>query len=189
IVASPAIAEAEGWRLELVMLSFSAGLAVSAVAGIVVGRWLDDRGPRLIMTVGSALGPVALVVVALAPDLLTFTIGWLIAGLAQSAVLYQAAFTVIARRYGARRRAAMTILTLAGGLASTVFAPVVAGLLTATDWRTTFLILAAFLLVTTVPLHWFSLEHRWDQASGGKDEEHVHTVSTVIRTRRFWMLE
>src|SRR5690606_35130710 len=187
IVASPAIAEAEGWRLELVMLSFSAGLAVSAVAGIVVGRWLDDRGPRLIMTVGSALGPVALVVVALAPDLLTFTIGWLIAGLAQSAVLYQAAFTVIARRYGPRRRGAMTILTLAGGLASTVFAPIVAWLLGFTDWRTMFLVLAAFLLVTTVPLHWCTLERAWTPVPHD-DSIAVHTVGAVVRRRRFWML-
>ena len=118
-------------------------------------------GPRLIMTVGSVVGPLGVVLVALAPNLAVLTVGWVIAGLAQSAVLYQAAFTVIARRYGARRRGAMTILTLAGGLASTVFAPIVAGLLWVTDWRTMFLILAGFLLLTTEPLHWFSLERTW----------------------------
>ncbi len=189
IVASPAISVATGWPVTLVTLSFSAGLIASAVAGVFIGRWLDERGPRLIMTLGSIVGPAGLVVVALAPNLALFTARWVIAGVAQSAVLYQAAFTVIARRRVPWRRPAMTILTLAGGLASTVFAPVVAGLLTVTDWRTTFLILAAFLLVTTVPLHWFSLERRWDQVPHGPAADHVHTVSTVIRTRRFWMLE
>ena len=57
-------------------------------------------GPRLIMTVGSVVGPLGVVLVALAPNLAVLTVGWVIAGLAQSAVLYQAAFTVIARRYG-----------------------------------------------------------------------------------------
>ncbi|MGM7698671.1 MFS transporter [Microbacterium sp. A84] len=189
IVASPAIADDTGWSIIFVTLSFSAGLIVSAVAGVFVGRWLDERGPRLIMTIGSIIGPAGLVVVALAPNLLIFTVGWLIAGAAQAAVLYQAAFTVIARRYRARRRGAMTILTLAGGLASTVFAPVVAGLLSITDWRSMFLILAGFLLVTTAPLHWFSLERTWVSVPHDDDAAQPHTVSTVIRTRQFWMLE
>ncbi|WP_229718137.1 MFS transporter [Microbacterium aerolatum] len=152
------------------------------------GRWLDARGPRLIMTIGSIVGPAGLIVVVIAPNLAVFTIGWVIAGLAQATVRYQAAFTVIAHRYGPRRRGAMTILTLAGGLASTVFAPIVAGLLTITDWRTTFLLLAGVLRVTTVPLHWFSLERAWTPIPHD-DTIQAHTVSTVIRTRRFWMLE
>lgn len=189
IVASPAIATDTGWPVTLVTLSFSASLIVSAAAGVFVGRWLDGRGPRLIMTVGSIVGPLGLAIIALAPNLAVFTAGWMVAGVGQSAVLYQAAFTVIARRHGARRRGAMTILTLAGGLASTVFAPVVAGLLTVTDWRTTFLILAGTLLVTTAPLHWFSLEARWAHTHEHSDSEKAHTVSAVVRTRRFWMLE
>lgn len=188
IVASPAIAADTGWPVALVTLSFSSGLVASAAAGVFVGRWLDLRGPRLIMTIGSIVGPSGLVIVVLAPNLGVFTLGWVIAGIAQSAVLYQAAFTVIARRYGSRRRGAMTILTLAGGLASTVFAPIVAGLLTVTDWRTMFLILAGILLITTVPLHWFSLERTWAPVVHDSDEQ-SHTVSSVIRTRRFWMLE
>jgi len=188
IVASPAIADDTGWPVALVTLSFSSGLVASAAAGVFVGRWLDLQGPRLIMTIGSIVGPSGLVIVVLAPNLGVFTLGWVIAGIAQSAVLYQAAFTVIARRYGSRRRGAMTILTLAGGLASTVFAPIVAGLRTVTDWRTMFLILAGILLITTVPLHWFSLERTWDPIIHDSDEQ-PHTVSSVIRTRRFWMLE
>ncbi|WP_022890241.1 MFS transporter [Agromyces italicus] len=189
IVAAPAIADETGWSVATVTLCFSGGLIVSAAAGIVVGRWLDDRGPRLVMTLGAIVGSLGLVVVSAASDLVVFTLGWVVCGLAQSAVLYQAAFTVIARRHGDSRRSAMTILTLAGGLASTVFAPVVAGLLTAFDWRATFLILAGALLVLTVPLHWFFLERAWAPLSPAHAGEAVHHVGAVIRTRRFWMLE
>jgi MFS family permease len=35
--------------------AFSLGLGVAALAGIPVGRWLDRRGARLLMTVGSCL--------------------------------------------------------------------------------------------------------------------------------------
>ena len=49
------------------------------------------------------------------------------------------------------------VLTIAGGLASTVAAPAVVGLLSITGWRETFLVLAGFLAVTTIPIHWFAL--------------------------------
>ena len=189
IIAAPAIADDTGWSIAAITLCFSGGLIVSAVAGIVVGRWLDDRGPRLIMTLGAVVGAVGLVVVSAAPDLVIFTLGWVVCGLAQSAVLYQAAFTVIARRHGDSRRGAMTILTLAGGLASTVFAPVVAGLLTMLDWRATFLVLATVLLVLTLPLHVIFLERAWVPLPAVQDGEAVHNVGTVIRSGRFWMLE
>ncbi|MGT2460823.1 MFS transporter [Sinomonas atrocyanea] len=188
IVAAPAIAADTGWPLAAVMLSFSAGLVASAVAGVAVGRWLDARGPRLVMTLGSILGPAGLAVVGTAPDLPVFTAGFIVVGLAQSAVLYQAAFTVIAHRYGPRRRGAMTVLTLAGGLASTVFAPTVAALLGAVGWRAAFLVLAGVLLATTAPLHWFTLEPAWAPHGEGAAPAQ-HSVRSVVRTRRFWMLE
>lgn len=189
IVAAPEIAAETGWTIAQVTLAFSIGLMVSAAVGIVAGRLLDERGPRLVMTAGALTGALGLVVVSAAPNLLVFALGWVICGVAQSAVLYQAAFTVITRRHGERRRGAMTILTLAGGLASTVFAPIVAGLLHVLDWRAVFLVLAATLLIVTLPLHWFFLERAWAPHPPAKGDEQVHTVGTVVRTRRFWMLE
>ncbi|MFL0412056.1 MFS transporter [Microbacterium paludicola] len=188
IVAAPVVAEDTGWPLALVTSLFSAGLIASALVGVPVGRRLDRHGPRAIMTLGSAVGSAGLAIVALAPDPVWFGIGWLVAGSAQAAVLYQAAFTVLARRYRTRRRGAMTVLTLAGGLASTVFAPIVAALLTATDWRTTFLLLAAVLAVTTIPLHWFTLEPTWQPLPAATDDDPDHRLGTVVRTRRFLAL-
>lgn len=189
IVAAPVIASETGWSLAAIALSFSAGLATSAVAGILVGRWLDDRSPRLVMTAGSLVGAAGLVAVSAAHDLVGFTAGWLVVGLGQSAVLYQAAFTVIARRYGAGRRRAMTVVTLAGGLASTVFAPIVAGMLGVTDWRTTFVVLAAALVLLSTPLHWCSLERAWPARPPPAPHEDVHALRDVLRSRRFWLLE
>ena len=189
IVAAPVIADDTGWTLSSITLAFSAGLLVSAGSGILVGRRLDRRGPRLVMSVGAVIGTAGLVIVAAAPNLVVFTAGWVVCGFGQSAVLYQAAFTVITRRHGNRRRRAMTIVTLAGGFASTIFAPIVAGMLTVLDWRGAFLILAAALLVVTLPLHWFFLERSWEPPTPPRAEENVHGVAGVIRTGRFWLLE
>src|SRR5688572_24217364 len=88
IVAAPEISRETGWPLAAITAAFSGGVVVSAISGVVVGRMLDKRGPRLVMTAGSAVGAAGLVVVALAPNLIVFAAGWVICGLAQSAVLY-----------------------------------------------------------------------------------------------------
>jgi predicted MFS family arabinose efflux permease len=53
------------------------------------------------------------------------------------------------------------ILTLAAGLASTVFAPLAAALVDRYDWRTTYLVLAVILAIITVPGHLLGLRARW----------------------------
>ncbi|MBF6235385.1 MFS transporter, partial [Nocardia farcinica] len=93
----------------------------------------------------------ALVVVATAPNLAVFFAGWFAAGIAMGAVLYPPAFAALTRWWGAERVRALMILTLVAGLASTVFAPLTAVLAQRTDWRATYLVLAAVLAVVTVP--------------------------------------
>ena len=78
------------------------------------------------MTLGSILAAVAMVTVAWSPILAWFVVAWLLAGVAMSGVLYPPALAALTRWYGARRVAALTVLTLAGGLASTIFAPITA---------------------------------------------------------------
>jgi MFS family permease len=51
-VLAPAIAVDTGWSVHAVTGAFSAGLVVSALVGVPVGRWLDQIGPRLLMTAG-----------------------------------------------------------------------------------------------------------------------------------------
>lgn len=189
IVSGTAIADQTGWPLAAITACFSAGLIASALAGMVVGRLLDDIGPRVVMTAGSVVGVAGFVVVAVAPNIPVFALGWVICGIGQAAVLYQASFTVITRRYGVRRQGPLTILTLAGGLASTLFAPINAALLTVLDWRATFLVLAAVVAVVTIPLHAVSLERRWPERPPPHPDEDVHTVTTVLRSSRFWFLE
>lgn len=189
ITAGSRIAQETGWPLALVTGLFSISLVVSAILGILVGRWLDRRGPRLIMTAGSIVGVVGFVIVAVAGSPWVFAAGWVIVGAGQAAVLYQAAFTVVTRWYGQRRQGALTVVTLAGGLASTVFAPLTAGLLSVMDWHGTFLVLAGILAIVTIPIHWFALEPRWAPAQEHHSGQEQHTVASVLRTPRFWFLE
>ncbi len=72
-----------------------------------------------------------------------------------AAVLYEPAFTVVAKHFtaAAERRRAMTAMTLVAALASFIFLPLSQALIDAYGWRDALLILAAVLAVVTVPLH------------------------------------
>jgi MFS family permease len=59
------ITVAIGWSTPTI----TAALSVSQLVGILVGRWLDQHGPREVMTAGSLLGVPAVVAVATAQNL------------------------------------------------------------------------------------------------------------------------
>ena len=81
-----------------------------------------------------------------------------------SGTLYPPAFAALTRWYGPRRVRALTILTLAGGLASTIFAPITALLAGPLGWRGTYLALAIVLAVVTIPAHLVGLNRAWPDA-------------------------
>lgn len=161
---SATVAADTGWSLGAVTTAFSVGLVLSAIAGVPVGRLLDRVGARSVMTAGTLGGALGLVAVALAPTLPWLAVAWCLTGVAQSATLYQAAFTVINRTSGAHRARGLTILTLAAGLASTVFAPLAAALTAAAGWRTALVVLAGILVVTVAPIHLLLVPARWPDA-------------------------
>jgi len=188
-VATASITATEGWSATAVTGAFSAALLLSAVAGVPVGRWLDRAGPRVVMTAGSALGAVGLVLVAAAESIHMFLFAWLVVGTAQAAVLYQPAFTAIARWYGDERTRPITILTLVAGLASTVFAPLITASIGAWGWRSTYLLLAAVVAALTIPAHALMLTVPWPQPLRHGATLPVRRVSAVIRSRRFLVLQ
>ncbi len=164
-VLLPRLTADTGWSTNAATAAFSLALLVSGVAGIPIGRILDRRGPRAVMTVGSAVGVLALLVVAAAPNLIVFTLGWLLAGIAMAATFYPPAFAALTRWWGPDRIRALTIVTLAGGLASTVFAPLTALLAEHLSWRATYAVLAVVLAVVTIPAHALALRAPWPPAA------------------------
>jgi predicted MFS family arabinose efflux permease len=184
-VLAPTIAEREGWSLTTLMAAFTGTQILAALAGIWVGRHLDLRGPRVLMTVGSALGVVAVLALATAPTLPWFVAACAIVGAAMAASLYPPAFAALTHWGGVHRVRALTAVTLVGGLASTVFAPLTAVLEAAGSWRSTYAILAAPLAIT-MALHWIGLRAPWTpRLATERSEGSSRPRDPVLRDRQF----
>jgi predicted MFS family arabinose efflux permease len=114
-------------------------------------------------------------------------------GIGQGVLFYDAAFVVLTKRFdAAARRRAITAVTVAGGLASTIFAPLTAALNDHLGWRRTVWVLAALVLVVVVPAASFACRalprtdasFHWDQldaASGPVPRQ-------IVRSRQFILL-
>ncbi|MEI5525536.1 MFS transporter [Streptomyces brasiliscabiei] len=187
-VLNPQITAATGWSAAATTGAFSAALLVSAVAGIRIGRILDARGPRTVMTAGSVFGTASLIIIATAPNLAVFTAGWLLAGLAMASTFYQPAFAALTRWWAPEHIRALTIVTLAGGLASTVFAPLTALLASHFSWRHTYLLLAAVLAAVTVPAHALALRGPWPPALAPPITRKALSTAAIARSRSFLFL-
>jgi len=187
-VLNPQITTATGWSAATTTAAFSAALLVSALAGIRIGRILDARGPRTVMTTGSVIGTASLVIIATAPNLALFTVGWLLAGLAMASTFYQPAFAALTRWWAPNHIRALTTVTLAGGLASTVFAPLTAQLAGHFSWRHTYLILAGVLAAVTIPAHALALRGPWPPAPPPVSTSVAATPGAITRSRPFLLL-
>ncbi|GHC79016.1 MFS transporter [Nocardiopsis terrae] len=186
-VLAPAVTSDTGWSLAALTAVFSAAQVVAGLAGALVGRWLQGRGPRPVMTAAAVLAVPATLGIASAQSLWAFTLAWLVAGAAMAGLFYPPAFAALTHWFAAGRVRALTVLTLVAGLASTIFAPLTAALEGLWGWRGAYLVLALVLLVVVVPLH-CSLPRGWSRTADEHPDEKGAPVRAVVRSRAFWAL-
>ncbi len=133
--------------------AFSTGLLASGFVAPVVGRDIDAHGGRRVLVCGSLLAAASMALLAAAQNTPMLVAGWLLAGVASAATLYDAGFATLHQFAGTSFRRAVTVLTLLGGFASTVFWPLSRYLLETAGWRQAFAVYAVLHLVLCLPVH------------------------------------
>lgn len=133
--------------------AFSAALLAGGLAAPHVGRMVDRFGARRVMAAGSVCMAAALALLSQVGSLPALVAALMLVEVVSAAILYDAAFAALAQGVGAARaRRAITLMTLMGGFASTVFWPITNALSGAVGWRETYLIFAALHLCVCLPL-------------------------------------
>ena len=182
--------------------AFSLALLLSGLAAVPIGSWVDARGARVPMSVGSLLGAASVLLWSYAPSLVVVYAAQAGVGIAMGLSFYDVAFTVIAAWFKRDRIRAMLVVTMVAGLASTIFIPLATGLLEAVGWRTALRCLALLLLVTSLPLHALIIRDnplRFGQHPDGLQPkpapeqdaaaaEPAGTTAEALRSRLFWWL-
>ena len=178
-----------GWSKAEVSGALSAGLAATGLASIFSGRIIDRHGGRALMTGGSLAAAALLLAWSQARELWHLYAVWIMLGAVFSAVLYEPVFAVMARELKGDYRRGIVVITLLGGLASTVFIPLCHFLTEAFGWRSTLMVLAALQIPFGAAAHWSALRH-----SSAPAVKPANAEPSGARVRRamagpvFWLL-
>ena len=145
-------------------LGFSLALLAEGLLAYPVGRLIDRGHERLVMSGGSVLLGICLLLHSTVTTMTGFYAVWAGLGIGMAATLYTPVFAVMTRRFPDDFRRAIITMTFLGGLASTVFIPLSAWLISHFGWRHALWCLAALHLLVCAPLHWFWLKNAPMQA-------------------------
>lgn len=178
-ILAGSIADGIGASPTLVLGAFSWGLLVAGASARASGRLMDRHGARLVMTLASLLVALGLALMSFARGAPLLFAGWTLIGLAMRSILYDGAFAAMAALAGPQARRAISLLTLFGGLASTVFWPLGGWLDASFGWRATLQVYALLNVVPCALLHARYAGNR--QASRAAHE--ADTASPVVETR------
>ncbi|HYD06412.1 MAG TPA: MFS transporter, partial [Reyranella sp.] len=186
--------DALGLTPELVFAGITVMFALSALCSPRVGKIVDRLGARKLMASGSLVYALSLVGLAGAQGPVSYLACWALMGIASALALSTPSSIAIVQVAGPRSRQAIAMLTIIGGLASTVFWPLTGVLDAALGWRQTLLLYAAIHLLACAPIHWLILPRRppthpitagTEPATGGvapEDRRHVYLLLAVSLT-------
>ncbi len=190
------IAQETGWTRETIVGAFSLSLLVAGVASAPVGMLIDRFGGRVVMSLGSLVGAVVLMLMSEAHTVAAFYVAWAVLGVAAAMLLYEPAFAVIYASFESNARKAITALTLVAGFASTVFWPLTQALVSGLGWRHTLLALGILNLAICLPLHTALLPPRGAQraprdalrGASRPTAKQSRGLGEILRTKSFWLL-
>ncbi|OWJ69564.1 MULTISPECIES: MFS transporter [Haematobacter] len=152
-ILAPAIAAEFGAQEPVLFGILSAGLLLGGLASPVLGRQIDRFGGAQVMCAGSLAMALLSLLIAGSPNIYVFGGLTLLIELLSFAVLYDAAFSVLAQKRPNDTRRAITNLTLIAGFASTLFWPLSGWLVGEVGWQGAYLVFAALHLLLAAPLH------------------------------------
>ena len=170
-------------------LAFSLALLAEGAAAWAVGRWIDAGHERRVMALGSLWVGLGLLAHGAVDSVASFYAVWVWLGMGMAATLYNPAFAIVTRRFGTDFRRAIITITFLGGLASTVFIPLVSWGFQLWGWRVSLCLLGALQLLVCLPLHTWLLRGAPPPAlASSQGPEHTGSVRRFLHQPTFWLL-
>jgi predicted MFS family arabinose efflux permease len=140
-------------------LAFGLAMLVEGLLAYPVGRLIDSGHGRAVMTGGSVASCLGLLGLSQVESLAQFYLAWACIGAAMSCILYTPIFSITTRRFPSDYRRSIIVITFLGGLASTVFIPLMSWLMMLWGWSMMVVAMAGFHLLVCAPIHWLLLRY------------------------------
>lgn len=191
-----------GWSRASIALAFSLRTEVGGVAAPVVGLLVDRVGSRRLMVGGVLTVALGFFLLSRVEELWAFYGAVIVIAIGMSAAAGPVGIVAVTRWFRRRRGRALAFMTMGAG-ASGVMVLVLAGLISAFDWRNALLIIAGLQLAVCLPLA-LSVRDRPEEMglrpdgdlpddadgtmpAGFREPEGV-TVREALRSAMFWRL-
>ncbi|WP_331374934.1 arsenite efflux MFS transporter ArsK [Sinorhizobium chiapasense] len=188
-ILAPGMARDLGLSVEQVFGVFSASLFAGGLSAPFVGGWMDRFGAAMVMTFGSAVSALALLLCAWSPSIAVFALAIVLLEVASGMVQYQAAFAALVESRPMAASRSITYLTLIAGFASTIFWPITASLHEPFSWREIYIAYAALNLIVCLPLHyWIMRSRRSEAAKFARNDREAVVGALPAEVRRRGML-
>jgi hypothetical protein len=153
-VLLPEMAKDLGLSLSDVFGILSLGLFFGGLVSPVAGKLVDRFGGRWVMTIGSVAAGLALMAMGWVEGRLSLFFAILLTEGAGMFVLYNVAFASVARLdLSVPPQRSISVITLFGGVASTMFWPLTLILFSRYGWEVTWVILGLSALLISTPIH------------------------------------
>lgn len=188
----PAMAADLGLSLSNIFGILSLGLFFGGLVAPLAGGLVDRIGGRWVMTVGTIVAACAIMSLSAVESVAGLCMAIFLAEAAGMFVLYNVAFASVARLdLSVPTQRSISIITLFGGVASTIFWPVTLGLYTAFGWQMTWVLLGAAFLITCTPISFLCLRGAEITADSPRRDTAPNWPELTGAARRrgmFWMV-
>ncbi|MBB4185693.1 MFS family permease [Sinorhizobium terangae] len=146
------ISEETGWSVTGVSSAMTIGFIAMALASMIWGSLSDRWGPRLVVSIGSAVLAAALALASQATSLIEFQLVFGLAFGGATAAIFAPMMACVTGWFDTQRSLAVSLVSAGMGMAPMTMSPFAAWLVTIYDWRTSLLIIAALTGAVMIPV-------------------------------------
>jgi MFS family permease len=146
------ISQDTGWSVTGVSSAMTIGFLALALASLVWGALSDRWGPRVVVLTGSVVLAAALALASRATSLVEFQLvfGLVVGG--ATAAIFAPMMACVTGWFDTHRSLAVSLVSAGMGMAPMTMSPLAAWLVSAYDWRTSLLLIAAFVAAVMIPV-------------------------------------
>lgn len=191
-VLLPHMAKDLDMSLSSVFGVLSLALFFGGMAAPLAGMAVDRFGGRYVMTLGAIVAGAALMGLSWVTDRYWLFAMILVAEAAGMFVLYQTAFASVVRLDNSVKPArAISVITLFGGVASTIFWPLTLWLYNAVGWQQTWLWLGVLVIFVSGPLYFWALSGPQKDPTAPQnqaEQDWPHVEDSDRKRAMLWMI-